>query len=119
MFPPAVFTAHSVRRHTPKTSFDLIIAVPQNTIPRAWIDYAEAHAGVTVRECAFDSHLAITRTSNRYLPPLTYRYFFDRFLASGYRKLIYLDADIEVRGDISALFALDLEGHAFAAVPDR
>ena len=72
-----------------------------------------------MRECAFDQHLAITRTSNRYLPPsATYRYFFDRFLASGYRKLIYLDADIEVRGDISALFALDLEGHAFAAVPD-
>jgi lipopolysaccharide biosynthesis glycosyltransferase len=119
MFPPAVFTAHTVRRHAPKTPFDLIIAVPENTLPRAWIDYAESHAGVTVRECAFDHHLAITRTSNRYLPPsATYRYFFDRFLTTGYRKVIYLDADIEVRGDISALFALDLEGHAFAAAPD-
>jgi len=119
MFAPALFTAHSVLRRAPKTPFDLVIAVPQNSVPRAWIDYAEMHIGVTVSEIAFDRHLSVTSTGNRNLPPSAlYRYFFDRVLGPRYRKVIYLDADMRVDGDISALFDLDCEGHPFAATPD-
>ena len=103
MFAPALFTAHSVLRRAPKTPFDLVIAVPQNSIPRPWIDHAETQLGVKVTEAAFDRHLSITSTSNRNLPPSTlYRYFFDRVLGPRYRKVIYLDADMRVDGDISA-----------------
>ena len=118
MFAPAVFTAHSALSGTPKSPFDLIIAVPQNAIPRTWIDYAETQVGATVREVPFDRHLSSARTINRYPPSALYRYFFNQFLDSGYRKVIYLDADIRAVGDISVLFDLDLEGQPFAAAPD-
>ena len=118
MFAPAAFAAHSALRSSPKNPFDLFIAIPQNAVPRAWIDYAETHVGVTVKEVAFEQHLSITKTDNRLPPSTLYRYFVDRILDSRYRKVVYLDGDMRVDGDISVLFDLDLEGHAFAAAPD-
>jgi lipopolysaccharide biosynthesis glycosyltransferase len=118
MFAPAVFTAHSVLSHTPRHPFDLVIAVPRNTIARAWIDYAENKVGARVVEFAFERVPSWDRTISRYPPSAFYRYAFDRFLGGAYQKVTYIDPDIRVAGDISALFGLDLGGQPFAAVPD-
>jgi lipopolysaccharide biosynthesis glycosyltransferase len=118
LFAPAVFTAHSVLSHPAKHPFDLVIAVPLNAIPSGWIDHAQREVGVRVVECAFERHLSFDRSINRYPPSVFYRYAFNRFLEGAYKKVIFLDADLRVVGDISTLFGLDLEGQAFAAVPD-
>ncbi|HEX5212258.1 MAG TPA: glycosyltransferase [Pseudolabrys sp.] len=118
LFAPAVFTAHSVLSHAPRHPFDLVIAVPPNTIARAWIDYVEKNVGARVVEFPFDRHLSYGRAINRYPPSAFYRYAFNQFLGDVYQKVIFLDADIRVAGDISTLFGLDLGGQPFAAVPD-
>lgn len=118
LFAPAVFTAHSVLSRPAKHPFDLVIGVPRNAIPSSWIDYAERKVGVRVVEIAFERHLSFDQSINRYPPSAFYRYAFNHFLQGAYQKVIFLDADIQVVGDISTLFGLDLEGKPFAAVPD-
>jgi lipopolysaccharide biosynthesis glycosyltransferase len=118
LFAPAVFTAYSVLRRAPKHPFDLVIAVPPNTIARPWIDYVEKNVGARVVEFSFERYVSYDRAINRYPPSTFYRYAFDRFLEGVYQKVIHLDADIRVAGDISTLFGLDLGGQPFAAVPD-
>jgi len=118
MFAPAVFAAHSALLRTPKNPFDVIIAVPQNTLPRSWIAWAERKLGTVVTEFPFEKHLVLPKSTDARLPATAYRYLHDRFLAPRYERLVFLDPDIRVDGDLSALFDLDLEGRAFAAVPD-
>lgn len=49
-------------------------------------------------------------------------FYLDRFLAAAGRglprKLLYLDTDVVLRGDVAELLAVDLRGHAAAAVED-
>jgi lipopolysaccharide biosynthesis glycosyltransferase len=118
LFAPAVFTAHSVLSSVPRHPFDLVIAVPPNAVARSWIDYVEKNVGARVVEFSFERHLSYGRAINRYPPSAFYRYAFDRFLEGAYQKVIFLDADIRVDGDISTLFGLDFGGQPFAAVPD-
>jgi len=117
-FAPAVFTAHSVLSRAAKHPFDLVIGAPRNKIPASWIDYAQREVGVRVVEIDFERHLSFGQSINRYPPSALYRYAFNEILERAYQKVIFLDADIRVVGDISTLFGLDLEGQAFAAVPD-
>jgi len=118
-FPPAVFAAHTAKINAPADAFDTVIAVPENVVEPLWIHWAEANVGAVVREVSLVEHIGFQKTANRYIPPSTaYRYLFDLFLPSHYDKLIYLDADVRVLGDLSRLFELDLGGHVFAACPD-
>jgi lipopolysaccharide biosynthesis glycosyltransferase len=118
MFPPALFTAYTARRHSRAQAFDIVIAVPENSIEPEWLDWACSHIDVNVKEVRFADYLGIDKTSNPMYPPsCCYRYLFDLFIGSGYEKIIYLDADIRVAGDLSRLFDLDLGIFAFAARP--
>jgi lipopolysaccharide biosynthesis glycosyltransferase len=118
MFPPAVFSAHSLKAQKHRNSFDTVIAVPENSIPLEWMEWAEKNVGLKVKEVSFHSLVRIERTPNPHLPTsTTFRYHFDHF-ASDYDRLIYLDADTRVVGDISLLFDLCLGDHSFAAVQD-
>jgi lipopolysaccharide biosynthesis glycosyltransferase len=48
-----------------------------------------------------------------------YRIAIASLLSMEYKKVIYLDCDVLVRGDIRELFSMDLEEKIIAAVPDR
>ena len=117
VFPPALFTAYTARQHARAHEFDIVIAVPENTIEPIWLDWA-AQLGVIIKEAPLAEGVGILKTASRTYPPsCCYRYIFDIFLSPRYEKLIYLDADIRVTGDISRLFDLDLGTHPFAARP--
>jgi lipopolysaccharide biosynthesis glycosyltransferase len=120
MFAPALFAAHTARLNARVHSFDIFIAVPENAIEPAWIDWAEVHIGVHVKEVGkLAERVGLARTANPVLPPSAcYRYFFDLVVPERAKRLIYLDADVHVLGDVSRLFDLDLGPHAFAACPD-
>lgn len=118
-FPYALFTAHTAIKSSSSGKFDTFVAVPENTIPADWIDWAERKVGVHVAEFKADGRLRFDKTANEHLPTsASYRYFFDEFLPQKYRRLIYLDSDFRVRGDLAPLFKLNLGNDHFAAVAD-
>jgi lipopolysaccharide biosynthesis glycosyltransferase len=118
VFLPAVFTAHTARQNACAHEFDTVIAIPENAVEPAWIDWAQSQIGVIVQEVPMERHLGITKTVNPLYPPsCCYRYLFPHYLSNSYEKLIYLDADIRVAGDISRLFELDLGSSIFASRP--
>lgn len=47
-----------------------------------------------------------------------YRIVIARFLPADFRRVLYLDCDVMVRGDVAELFYFDLAGKTVAAVPD-
>jgi lipopolysaccharide biosynthesis glycosyltransferase len=53
---------------------------------------------------------------NNYTPYASIRLFLD--LLDVPEKMIYLDADIMVRGNIEELYSIDIQNHEFAAVKD-
>lgn len=117
MFPAALFTAYTALEHGRARSFDLLIAVPENSIEPAWLDWAQSKLRIAIKEVNFSSHVGIEKTVNPIYPPsCCYRYLFDLFLPSCDR-IIYLDADIRITGDVSLLFDLDLGPKIFAARP--
>jgi lipopolysaccharide biosynthesis glycosyltransferase len=120
MFPQAVFAAHSALETSRANAFDVIIGVPENSIEPAWLEWAQTNVGVIIKETRLREHVGIAKTRYKQFPPsVCYRYLFHLFLSpEKYEKLIYIDADIRITGDVSQLFDLDLGSHPFAACPD-
>lgn len=118
-FPHALYTAWTALKRRRANPFDLFIAVPTGAIPDEWVRFAEEKIGAHVVSFDVEGRMKHDRTANALIPTASnYRYFFDEFLHPNYERLIYLDYDLRLRGDLSRLFDLDLDGHAFAAVPD-
>jgi lipopolysaccharide biosynthesis glycosyltransferase len=117
MFPQALFAAHSALETARAHAFDVIIGVPENSIEPAWLEWAQTNIGVIVKETRLWERVGIAKTM--YPPSVCYRYLFHLFLSpEQYEKLIYIDADIRITGDLSRLFDLDLGSRPFAACPD-
>jgi len=74
---------------------------------------------VTPDKQLFDE-IPIADLSKQYYLPIEvyYRIAFARLLPATCRKLIYLDVDIAVRGDIAELYNVDLAGQTIGAVAD-
>ena len=58
------------------------------------------------------------KTSNEHISVETYYRFLIQMILPGYDKVIYLDSDLIVNGDISELYALDLGDNLIAAARD-
>ena len=57
-------------------------------------------------------------TSNAHISVETYYRFIIQDALPYYSKILYLDSDLIINGDVSGLYDTDLEGHALAAVRD-
>lgn len=58
------------------------------------------------------------RTSNAHISVETYYRFLIQDVLSRYDKVLYLDSDLIIEGDVSGLFGVDLKDSALAAVRD-
>lgn len=58
------------------------------------------------------------QTSNEHISVETYYRFLIQKILPGYDKVIYLDSDLIVKGDVSELYATDLETNLLAAARD-
>jgi lipopolysaccharide biosynthesis glycosyltransferase len=119
MLIPALFVADGARRAAASfgVSFDVLIFVPANDVTdahRAWA----AERSIVLREdmnasAVGDIPILQARLSNATLMKL----LLAEQLGERYDKILYLDADLVIAGDVSPLFRLDMGAHAVAAVP--
>ncbi len=58
------------------------------------------------------------QTSNEHISIETYYRFLIQKVLPGYDKVLYLDSDLLIQGDVAELFATELGGNLLAAAPD-
>jgi hypothetical protein len=112
--PFAIFLASQINRLCPARDFDIcLVSDAQLVVPPAF-------DGLHLRLIGPVQDPAYLALENRELPRSTYlRLWIPHLLNQDYDRLIYLDADMFAEGgDWSALFEVDLQGHALAAVRD-
>ena len=119
MLIPALFVADAVRRAAPPSaaSFDVLIFVPADDVTdahRAW----GAERRIALRHDVDTSFVRdIPILQSRLSTATLVKLLLAEHLSAHYDKILYLDADLVIAGDASALFRLDMGSHAVAAVP--
>ena len=119
MLVPALFVAHGVRRAAPSpgASFDVLIFIPADDVTdthRAWA----ADRRIALRDDVDTSSVQdIPILQSRLSAATLMKLLIAEHLRGHYDKILYLDADLVIAGDVSALFRLDTSTHAVAAVP--
>ena len=112
--PFAFILASQIDRLCPTRDFDIcLVSDAQLVVPSAF-------DGLHLRLIGPVQDPAYLALENRELPRSTYlRLWIPHLLNQDYDRLVYLDADMFAEGgDWSALFEVDLQGHALAAVRD-
>jgi lipopolysaccharide biosynthesis glycosyltransferase len=119
MLIPALFVADGVRRAVSPLGapFDVLIFVPTD-------DVTDAHRAWAAERCIalrHDVDVSFVRDipilQSRLSPATLVKLLLAEHLSGRYDKILYLDADLVIAGDVSALFRLDMGAHAVAAVP--
>lgn len=119
MLCPALFVACSVISAAPgkDRSFDVVIVTPAGGLTD------QHHAFARERGIIFDDSLddaatqAISIQQTRLSPAALARLLLPQHFLHRYQKLLCLDADLAIHGDVSVLFDLDMPKHSVAAVP--
>jgi lipopolysaccharide biosynthesis glycosyltransferase len=119
MLLPAFFVADAVRKAAPSEalSFDIVIFVPLEDADDEHRRWAAGH-GISLRhdiETASVQDIAIHQ--ERLSAATLGKLLIPDLLAGRYCKILYLDADLVIGNDVSALFRLDMGERAVAAVP--
>src|SRR5690606_7118730 len=121
---PAYATMRSVCLFTHRRD-ELVFHLCHRTLSaehRADLLAIEAEFPVTLRWYDLDRSdmfrdIAGRMPENKRLSNIVYaRLMLDRLVGPGVERILYLDCDMLVRDDVGALFDLDLEGKAIAAV---
>jgi lipopolysaccharide biosynthesis glycosyltransferase len=117
MLAPAAFVAARARAYVKHSSDTRVIVVvdPQDitTAQRRWFDAS----GIDVCDDIPSARFGSTRVVNPRLTPATLtKLVLAEHWAGRYKKILYLDSDLTIHGDISRLFSLETGSSAVAAV---
>jgi lipopolysaccharide biosynthesis glycosyltransferase len=119
MLIPAFFVADAVRKQSAAagSDFDVIVVVPPSDVTAEHRQFAAA------RGILIDDTVNMTSIQGVVIAPgrLSHATLVKLLLAghfqNHYRRIIYLDSDLIIHGNVSALFRLDMGEFAIAAVP--
>jgi hypothetical protein len=115
MFLPALSVATDAASRA--DGYDVVVVVEKGDIPAGFARWhAERGAPFAIAEVAFRQWLPPDLWSGWQLPIASaMRLMLPAFFDGRYRRLLYLDADVRLRGPVAGLFGLDLGGKAVAA----
>jgi lipopolysaccharide biosynthesis glycosyltransferase len=111
---PALFVAAQAARQA-RGAYDVHVFAEETELDdqhRAWM---KRHGIEAMPGLAFPRLHATGATAGRIPPASLIRLLMPELLADRYDRLLYLDVDIEIRGDVAPLFNLDLQGRVLAA----
>lgn len=116
MLMPALFVADAVRAHANPAAepFDIIVVTDADAATetdRQWM----AAKGIKHEILDFEPLRDITISMGRLTTATLIKLLLAEIFAERYERILYLDTDLTIHADVTALFDLDLGGHAIAA----
>jgi len=115
MLIPALFVADAVATHSgADRAFDIVIVTDPEAAgetERRWM----ADRGVRHHVEDFADLKAVIRLEGRLTTATLVKLVLARIFEGQYERILYLDTDLTIHGDVSGLLGLDLGGHAIAA----
>lgn len=119
MLIPALFVADAVRKAALARGqkFDLVVFVPAGDVEGSHREWAARRAITLCHDIEISSVRDIVIRQSRLSAATLMKLLLAQHLAGRYEKILYLDADLVIEDDVSALFALDMGEFAVAAVP--
>jgi lipopolysaccharide biosynthesis glycosyltransferase len=116
MLPPALYVASAAARRA-NGAYDVHILAEEGELESGHRGWMAARGIEAIAGLDFSELRRIAFASDRLTAATLIRLVMPEILAARYDRVLYLDADTEICGDIGALFRLDLGDAALAAVP--
>jgi lipopolysaccharide biosynthesis glycosyltransferase len=119
MLIPALFVADVVRKAalSREPAFDIMVFVPGGDVDGTHRAWAGERAIALRHDIDISSVRGIAILQSRLSAATLVKLLLPEHLAGRYDKILYLDADLVIEGDVGALFRLDMGKRAVAAVP--
>lgn len=115
MLIPALFVADGVAAHAgPERSFDIVVVTDPAAAGETETRWMKEH-GIRHHVEDFTELAAIKEFSGRLTAATLVKLILARIFDGQYDRILYLDTDLTIHGDVSGLLGLDLGGHAVAA----
>ncbi len=113
---PALYIATEAARRA-RGAYDVQILAEEGELDDEHRSWMARHGIQALRGLSFPRLHATGATLGRISPASLIRLVLPELLAERYHKVLYLDADTEICGDVAPLFDLDLDGRVLAAAP--
>jgi lipopolysaccharide biosynthesis glycosyltransferase len=119
MLIPALFVAHGVLSHAghTKDAFDIVIVAEPSEVDDAARRWMEARGILWCHDIDMARLRGLVDLHPRLSVATLVKLVLPEHFAARYEKILYLDADLSIHGDVSALFRLDTGAFAIAASP--
>jgi lipopolysaccharide biosynthesis glycosyltransferase len=118
MLVPAFFVAMSIKKASAKAdAFDTVLLVPPGDCAPDQAAYAAANGIIIDESVDLSAIEGIPILQNRLSPATLFKLLLAGHFRDRYRRIVYLDADLTIHGDVAMLFRLDMKNFAVAAVP--
>jgi lipopolysaccharide biosynthesis glycosyltransferase len=119
MIIPAFFVAKSVQNNRAEDSklFDIIIVASPDDVTNEHRDFASAQNIILEESLDVSSTQNLIIRMRRLSSAVFIKLLLARHFQGRYQRIIYLDADLTIHGDVGQLFRLDMGQFALAAVP--
>lgn len=120
MLIPALFVADAVKFHSgdnPDNRFDIIIFAETSEVTDVHRRWMEQHDIILCDDMDMSRTCGVCKYQERLSSATLMKLMLSGHLAGDYDKILYLDCDLTIHGDVSPLFSLDMAPFALAAVP--
>jgi lipopolysaccharide biosynthesis glycosyltransferase len=119
MLIPSLFVADAVKSHSKGSDncFVIIIFAEPSEVTDTHRIWMEQRGIILCEDMDLSRQRVVGKFSGRLSPATLIRLSLAEHLAGRYDKILYLDCDLTIHGDISPIFSLDTAPFALAAVP--
>jgi lipopolysaccharide biosynthesis glycosyltransferase len=119
MLIPALFVAYSVKSRSAAAhkSFDVIVFAEPLEVTDVHRRWMKQHDILLCEDMNISQMRGVGKFQERLSPATLMKLMLAGHLAGRYEKILYLDCDLTIHGDVSVLFSLDTAPFALAAVP--
>ncbi|MDI6742495.1 MAG: glycosyltransferase [Smithella sp.] len=119
MLIPALFVAHSIKSHSAAEdkSFDVIVCAQPQEVTDVHRNWMKQHDIILCEDMDISEMRGVGNFQERLSPATLMKLVLAGHFAGRYEKILYLDCDLTIHGDVSVLFSLDTAPFALAAVP--